>query len=81
MTNVLTPAQEAILAFEAQWFRYSGAKEAAIMEAFDMTAARYFQEVNYLIDQPAALAFDPLLVNRLRRMRAERAARRSFRSV
>ena len=44
-----------------------------------MPAARYYQLLNELIDRPAALAFDPILVKRLRRQRAERRRLRSAR--
>jgi len=61
-----------MLAFEAQWWKYSGAKEQAIRELFDMTATRYYQVLNALIDKPAALAADPMLIKRLRRLRSGR---------
>ena len=59
-----------ILAFERQWWKYAGAKEQAIKELFDMSATRYYQVLNALIDNPDALAADPMLVKRLRRLRA-----------
>ena len=68
-----------MLAFERRWWRYPGAKEQAIRETFRMPAARYYQLLNELIDRPAALAFDPILVKRLRRQRAERRRLRSAR--
>ncbi|HET7067973.1 MAG TPA: DUF3263 domain-containing protein [Nocardioides sp.] len=71
----------AILDFERQWWKYAGAKETAIRESFDMSATRYYQVLNALIDRPEALAEDPLLVRRLRRMRAERQRVRSARRL
>jgi hypothetical protein len=71
----------AILEFERQWWKYAGAKETAIRESFDMSATRYYQVLNALIDSPDALAEDPLLVRRLRRMRAERQRARSARRL
>jgi hypothetical protein len=68
-----------ILAFERQWWRFAGAKEAAIRERFGMSATRYYQVLNALVDRPEALAVDPLLVRRLRRMRAARQRQRSER--
>ncbi|WP_214326472.1 DUF3263 domain-containing protein [Nonomuraea sediminis] len=69
-----------LLAFERQWWRYAGAKEQAIKEAFGFSATRYYQLLGELIDRPEALEQDPMLVKRLRRLRAsrqrERAARR-----
>ena len=76
----LSERDREVLAFERQWWKYAGAKEQAIRELFDMSATRYYQVLNALIDSPAALAHDPMLVKRLRRVRASRqkakAARR-----
>jgi len=44
-----------ILDFEASWWRYAGAKEAAIKELFELSAARYYQLLNDLIDRDDAL--------------------------
>ena len=77
-TVVSLPARDReILAFERQWWRFAGAKEAAIRETFDMSPTRYYQVLNALIDRPEALAADPLLVRRLRRMRSARQRPRS----
>ncbi len=70
-----------ILAFERQWWKYAGAKEQAIRELFDMSATRYYQVLNALIDTPTALAADPMLVKRLRRLRASRQRQRSARRL
>jgi hypothetical protein len=70
-----------ILAFERQWWKYAGAKEQAIKELFDMSATRYYQVLNQLIDSPEALAADPMLVKRLRRLRASRQRQRSARRL
>ena len=56
-----------ILEFERHWWKYAGAKEQAIRDQFQMSATRYYQVLNALIDRPEALAHDPLLVKRLRR--------------
>ncbi|MDX6204147.1 MAG: hypothetical protein QOE76_981 [Frankiales bacterium] len=77
----LTEREREILAFERQWWRYAGAKEQAVREMFDMSATRYYQVLNALIDRPDALAFDPMLVKRLRRMRAARTRARSARRL
>ena len=61
-----------ILDFEASWWRYAGAKEAAIKELFELSAARYYQLLNDLIDRDDALAASPMLVKRLRRLREAR---------
>jgi hypothetical protein len=69
----------AILAFEKQWWKYAGAKEQAVRELFDLSATQYYQVLNTLIDAPAALAAEPMLVKRLRRMRATRQRERTQR--
>lgn len=77
----LTSREEQVLVFERQWWRYPGAKESAIKDHFDLTPARYYQLLNDLIDRPAALSFDPMLVKRLRRMRESRQKARSARRL
>ena len=75
----LSERDAAILDFERQWWKYAGAKEQAIRELFDMSATRYYQVLNALIDRPEALAVDPMLVKRLRRLRSARQRARSAR--
>jgi hypothetical protein len=70
-----------ILEFERQWWKYAGAKETAVREKFDMSSTRYYQVLNALIDRPEALAADPLLVRRLRRLRSQRQRQRSARRL
>jgi hypothetical protein len=70
-----------ILAFERHWWKYAGAKEQAIRDQFQMSATRYYQVLNALIDRPEALVHDPLLVKRLRRLRAARQRARSARRL
>lgn len=73
----LAAREQEILEFERQWWRYPGAKDQGIREKFDMSATRYYQQLNALIDREEALAFDPLLVKRLRRLRDARQRNRS----
>jgi len=80
-TPGLTERECEILAMERLWWQYAGAKEQAIRDQFDMSTTRYYQVLNALIDREDALAFDPLLVKRLRRMRAERQRSRSARRL
>jgi hypothetical protein len=56
-------------------------QEQAIRDQFGMSATRYYQVLNALIDRPESLAFDPLLVKRLRRLRAARQRQRSARRL
>jgi hypothetical protein len=72
----LTEREEQILAFERKWWKHAGSKEQAIRDAFDLSATRYYQLLNGLLDNPAALAADPMLVGRLRRLRSTRARSR-----
>ena len=77
----LTPREAEMLAFERQWWKYAGAKEQAIRELFDMSATRYYQVLNTLIDRSEALERDPMLVKRLRRTREARRRAGSARSL
>ena len=77
----LSERDRSVLAFERQWWKYAGAKEQAIRELFDMSATRYYQVVNALIDRPEALVHDPMLVKRLRRLRATRQRTRQARRL
>ncbi|MEO7754210.1 MAG: DUF3263 domain-containing protein [Terracoccus sp.] len=70
-----------ILGFERQWWKYAGSKEQAIKELFDMSSTRYYQVLNALLDNPAALEADPMLIKRLRRMRSSRQRARTSRRL
>ncbi len=77
----LTPRDQQVLALERQWWKYVGAKEQAIREQFDVSATHYYQMLNALIDTEAALAHDPMLVKRLRRLRTSRQRARTARRL
>jgi len=77
----LIPREAEMLAFERQWWKFAGAKDQAIRELFDMSATRYYQVLNTLIDRPEAMAHDPMLVKRLRRTREARRRSGSARSL
>ena len=66
-----------MLEFERTWWRHAGAKESSIKELFNLTPPAYYQMLNNLIDRPAALMAQPLLVKRLLRLRDQRTASRS----
>jgi hypothetical protein len=80
-SSSLSERDQQIMAFERQWWKYAGAKEQAIRDQFGMSATRYYQVLNALIDRPDALAFDPLLVKRLRRLRSSRQRARAARRL
>ena len=77
MDTPLTDQEQQILAFEGQWWKHAGAKEQAVLDLFGMSATRYYQVLNELIDRPDALRHDAVLVTRLRRMRQSRQRTRS----
>jgi hypothetical protein len=72
----LAEREQQILAFESRWWKHAGAKEQAIRDTFGLSSTRYYQLLNGLLDNPAALAHDPVLVGRLRRLRSTRARTR-----
>ncbi|WP_030441154.1 DUF3263 domain-containing protein [Actinoplanes subtropicus] len=72
----LTERELEILAFEARWWKHAGAKEQAIRDTFGLSSTRYYQLLNGLLDKPEATEHDPVLVGRLRRLRATRARTR-----
>ncbi|MBH0129718.1 DUF3263 domain-containing protein [Salinibacterium sp. NK8237] len=76
----LSERDSAILDFEREWTRHVGAKEEAISSQFQVSSARYYQMLNAVIDSPAAVRYDPMLVSRLRRSRDNRMHTRSVRS-
>lgn len=65
-----------ILDFERSWWKHAGVKEQAIRERFSMSATRYYQLLNEILENPAALEYDPILVKRLRRLRTYRQRQR-----
>lgn len=76
----LTERERAMLAFEREWWRHAGAKEEAIRSQFGLSAARYYQLLNILIDSPDAVRHDPMLVRRLQRARDARTRARASRT-
>jgi len=79
--DLLSDREREILEVERRWWRFPGAKEQAVRDQLDMSMTRYYQALNQLVDREAALAFDPLLVNRVRRLRAQRQRTRSARRL
>ncbi|MFF4606884.1 DUF3263 domain-containing protein [Streptomyces sp. NPDC001339] len=75
-TSGLSPRDEALLALERRSWPAPGPKERAIREQLGISPTRYYQLLNALLDDPRALAHDPVTVNRLRRVRDDRRARR-----
>lgn len=68
----LTARDKAILDFERSWWTEPGPKDTAIRERFELSGTRYYQLLTELLDDAEAMAYDPLLVRRLRRVRERR---------
>ncbi|WP_028802881.1 DUF3263 domain-containing protein [Streptomyces sp. 142MFCol3.1] len=68
--------ERGILAMERRGFSGPGAKERAVREQLGLAPVRYYQLLNALLDDPRALAHDPVTVNRLRRVRDSRRSER-----
>ncbi|GHC98111.1 hypothetical protein GCM10007079_52210 [Nocardiopsis terrae] len=79
--SALAEREQRILAFERQWWKFEGSKEQAIRDEFGFSATRYYQLLNGLVERPEALAFDPMTVKRLRRLRADRRRQRNARQL
>jgi uncharacterized protein DUF3263 len=73
----LDDLERQILDFEREAWRLRIAKERAIRETFGFSTTRYHQLLHRTVDRPAALAYDPMLVRRLRRLRELRRKRRT----
>ena len=77
----LSDVEVAVLDFERQWWKLPGAKEQAVHDRFGLSATRYYQLLNTIIDKPEALVHDPMLVKRLRRLRETKQRARSARRL
>ena len=69
METTLASTERRILDFEKRFWPLPGAKESAIRAEFGVSITRYYQQLNRLIDNPNALAAEPMLVRRLQRFR------------
>ncbi len=72
----LDERSRAFLDFERERWRQPRSRARAVRERFGLSVVRYLQLLNRLIDEPAALAYDPVLVLRLRGLRESRRRRR-----
>lgn len=68
----LTERELGILQFEATWFTLDEDRHDAIRARFACSVEEYNLELNRVIDHPAALLADQLVVRRLRRHRERR---------
>lgn len=72
--TTLTRRDHDILDFEKQWYRFEGAKQQAIHDRFGLSPTGYYQLLNTLVDNPAALSAEPVVIRRLQRQRQSRRA-------
>lgn len=73
----MTELEQLLLDFEANWHRFDQSKDEAIRLRFNISPTAYHQQLNALLDNADALAYNPLLIKRLRRLRARRRAART----
>lgn len=66
---MLSDEDRAILDIAGAQWRQAGHQAAAIRDRLGMTPTRFYQRLNHLLDREDALAHDPILVHRLRRIR------------
>ena len=60
----LTERDRAVLDFEGTWWREPGPKARAIRSRLGLSATRYYEILNDLVDRAEAEAYDPLVVRR-----------------
>lgn len=75
----LNGREQGLLDFERDWRAHEGGKAEAVRRRFGFSPSRYSQLLALLLDDPAALAYDPLTVRRLRRRREERGGQTTLR--
>lgn len=68
----MTLTDVAILELERRFYAVPGSKATAIVTELGMSQTRYYQRLNSILDDPAALAYDAQTVRRLQRLRAAR---------
>jgi hypothetical protein len=76
-TSDLDQRSRQVLDFEREAWKITVTKERAIRERFGFSTSRYHQILHRIIDRPEALAYDPMLVRRLRRVREARRRSRT----
>jgi hypothetical protein len=74
--HVISERQQAMLEFERTFWTFDEPKEMLIRARFQCSADEYYSELNELLEQPEALAHDPLVVRRLQRQRLRRRRER-----
>lgn len=79
--GALTDLGRGVLDLERKRYDFTGSKEQAIRDRFDLTATRYYQLLNTMVEDVRVEALEPMLVRRLRRLRDSRQRGRSARRL
>jgi hypothetical protein len=69
---MVSERDRSILDFEGSWWLYPSPKDRAVREYLGMSATRYYQALRRMMDDADALAYAPLTVRRMRRIRQRR---------
>ena len=64
----MTDDDRRLIDFAARTYRDRGAHADAVRTELGMTTTRYFQRLGRLLDDPDAIAYNPTLTYRLRRI-------------
>ena len=82
MSEELSDVEKAMLRFEGRYWRLTGVKERAIRDTFDMSSTDYYHALARLIERPAAMQENPIVVKKLLAQRESRSqARRQRRKA
>jgi len=73
---VISERHQAMLEFERTYWSFDEPKDTLIRARFQCSADEYYAELNELLEQPAAMAHDPLVVRRVQRQRLRRRRQR-----
>lgn len=68
----LSDRQRAMLEFERTWWQFDAPRDELIAARFSCTTDEYYAELTRLLEMPAAMAHDPLVVRRFQRRRVRR---------
>jgi hypothetical protein len=66
---MLDQFSRAVLDFERRWWQLPGPKDEMISVELGCSSADYYRYLLGLLEMPEAMAYDPLTVLRLRRLR------------
>lgn len=68
----LTERQRELLDFERTWWQFDEHRDDLIRARFGCEPDEYYAELNRVLELPAAMAHDPLVVRRFHRRRLRR---------